>query len=564
MTFSSLVDRLDDWINPIVVKEVRQAVKSRLVVSVLMVFLVLMLLVMGVALSFQQASNQFGDSARGMGRNVFMSLQMLLLPTIMLVIPVYAAIRMGAERSETNADLLFISTLSPGSIISGKFVAAMAFAMLIFSIFAPFMTFTYLLRGIDIPTIAFILWIDVLAMVVAILFALFLASIPGPMPLRVFAISGGFVFIFICFCYWFGISTMLIQFPRELVTDSELLWTSVAITTILIALVSAMIYFYAVALISPPSSNRIRPIRVTLLVFWLVTGLTLFGWALSGVGLPPSADAAEIPVGLWVSFNMMLLCVQFLLSTCERDTWGPRLARTIPRFAPFRLVAFFFYTGAAGGVLLTLILMAATLALGFFARITIAEHAGGLKDFTPLDYCLVNFAAIAAYTVCYGLSGALIRYYFLRETIRNAYTWVITACLLGIGSIVPWMFSIILLFDHAGQQPVSWWLVANPFAALFELSMMGMPWRGGNTDFIGVMWIFLGAWGVLLIVPTLWWILAQARRFVPYVRKYEPKSEPIRALPAEPVALSAVPVDQAAVQEQRFPPGADPSAVTPG
>ena len=39
MSVSGLLARVDDWINPIVVKELRQAVKSRLVTSVLLLFL---------------------------------------------------------------------------------------------------------------------------------------------------------------------------------------------------------------------------------------------------------------------------------------------------------------------------------------------------------------------------------------------------------------------------------------------------------------------------------------------------------------------------------------------
>ena len=55
MNLVRVLDRLDDWINPIVVKELRQAVKSRLVIVILMVFLLLMLLVMGGSLMFQDA-----------------------------------------------------------------------------------------------------------------------------------------------------------------------------------------------------------------------------------------------------------------------------------------------------------------------------------------------------------------------------------------------------------------------------------------------------------------------------------------------------------------------------
>ena len=50
MTFPALIDWLDDRLNPIVVKELRQAVKSRLVVAILMLFLGIQLFLLFVFL----------------------------------------------------------------------------------------------------------------------------------------------------------------------------------------------------------------------------------------------------------------------------------------------------------------------------------------------------------------------------------------------------------------------------------------------------------------------------------------------------------------------------------
>ena len=55
MRVSGLLDRIDDWINPIVIKELRQAVKSRMVVSILMLFLALQLFIVGVYLVVREA-----------------------------------------------------------------------------------------------------------------------------------------------------------------------------------------------------------------------------------------------------------------------------------------------------------------------------------------------------------------------------------------------------------------------------------------------------------------------------------------------------------------------------
>src|SRR5437879_6327924 len=65
---------------------------------------------------------------------------------------------------------------------------------------APFMTFTYLLRGIDIPTILTMLGIDLLLMLVCTMLALFLAALPGGRPVKVFFCFVGFgVLVIACF-----------------------------------------------------------------------------------------------------------------------------------------------------------------------------------------------------------------------------------------------------------------------------------------------------------------------------------------------------------------------------
>ncbi|MFQ3592858.1 MAG: hypothetical protein SNJ82_06665, partial [Gemmataceae bacterium] len=503
MTFRSLLDQLDDWINPIVVKEVRQAVKSRLVVSVLMVFLVLMLVVMGFALSYQAVRNDFGGNSSGLGREVFSWLQGFLLPTIMLIVDRYAAIRMGAERSETNADLLFISTLSPSAIISGKFVAALVFAMLIFSIFAPFMVFTYLLRGIDIPTILFVLWMDLISMLAATMFALFLASIPGPVALRVFAIFCGLLLVFFFFCYVLAGSMAIIWVPQELTTQPELMWPVMGALTTLVVSNLVLLFFYAVALISPVSSNRILPIRVTLFINWFVTAGAMLYWTAnaSTMGLTATGAPVQIPLALFVVYNMIVLCVQFIISTCERESWGARIARSIPQNFLLRVPAFLFYTGAAGGVLFTVGLMAATLAVGVLGDYLFATGNPGMDS--PLSYFVRVLGIVALYVICYGLSGMLIRYFFLYNQIRNAFTWVITACLVGAGSILPWIVTIIFFFDGMRGESLSCWLVANPFAAAFEFSLEGRAWRGGNEAFLTLVILFLGVWLILLLLPTL-------------------------------------------------------------
>ncbi|MGL4552249.1 MAG: hypothetical protein ACRC33_13805 [Gemmataceae bacterium] len=556
MNLAASIDRLDDWVNPIVVKELRQAVKSRLVVVILMVFLLLMLLVMGSSLMFQQASGDaFGESWNA-GNRVFLSLQMILLPTLMIVVPAYAAIRMGGERSDNNVDLLFISTLSPSSIISGKFVASLMIAVLIFSIFAPFMTFTYLLRGIDLPTIGFILWIDVLAMLGATIIALFLASVPGPRAMKFFVNFAGFIGIFSIYCMLAAGTSEMIYRPGFLSERPEVIWTVMGSVSVLVLMEGLLLYQYAVALISPPSSNRILPVRLSLLAFWVTTGAAMFAWAYYAAAL--TMPDRLIPIVFWVFFNMLNLCVQFLLSTCERDDWGPRVARTIPKNPLYRLPAFFLYTGSAGGVVFTLILMTLTMLIGY-GWLEAYPPAVGVRS-EPLAWTLQFWASIGLYTVCYSLSAALVRHYFLREQIRSAYTWVLAMLFVGVGSFVPSAVAYMIFFDQVRMSgETGWWLLANPFMAGIELSMHGANWRGANETYLMLMWWFLGTWFILVLALSVFWLAGQMTRFVPYQKKAVPPAlmPPVKA---ELVDAPELPMDPSAVTAG----ASDPSAVARG
>src|SRR5262249_54971552 len=142
-------------------------------------FLGLQLFLLGFMLLAREVSSGSAVIDWNAGYTIFQIQQGILLVTIMMLVPAYACIRLANERGDHNVDLMFISTLRPASIVWRKFFAAMVLGLLIFSACAPFMTFAYLLRGIDIPTILTVLGIDLFAMFFGIMVALFLASIPG-------------------------------------------------------------------------------------------------------------------------------------------------------------------------------------------------------------------------------------------------------------------------------------------------------------------------------------------------------------------------------------------------
>ena len=92
---------------------------------------------------------------------------------------------MAAERQDNNPDLLYVTTLSPARIIFGKFLCSAYIVLLFFSACMPFMAFTNLLRGVDLPTVFFILAFLFLVICLANMIAIFLACLPMSRPFRI-------------------------------------------------------------------------------------------------------------------------------------------------------------------------------------------------------------------------------------------------------------------------------------------------------------------------------------------------------------------------------------------
>ena len=62
----------------------------------------------------------------------------VLLIACLFFVPAFAALKFSAERSDSNVDLFFITTLRPIRIIWGKLSAALVLMLLSFSASMPF------------------------------------------------------------------------------------------------------------------------------------------------------------------------------------------------------------------------------------------------------------------------------------------------------------------------------------------------------------------------------------------------------------------------------------------
>ncbi|MHB1421732.1 MAG: hypothetical protein ACYC3I_00770 [Gemmataceae bacterium] len=501
MSAAEIADKLDDLLNPIAVKELRQAVKSRIVMTALMLFLFVQLAVLLLYLVYGERN--IGSAANlHAGRDIFMILQGILLGTCIALVPLYAGIRLASERSDTNVDLLFISTLRPRGIIAGKFQASVVLILLIFSACAPFMTFTYLLRGIDIPSMILVMVLDFLVVLLGTQATIFLGSVPANLGLRLLLGLAGIGLLVALFSFTMTSAYELVALGLGSRLDTSDFWLSVAAVASAIVAAIGLLFTCSTALISPPSFNRALPVRLWLLGFWLVTG--------TAAALLTNRFRTPFPMYIWEMLLVVLLCAQIVVSINEREQWGLRIARRIPRRWWLRGPAFLLYSGAAGGVLFAVLLIALTLgSVAWLLTIWTDPSGSGL---------LINIGSrntfalllISLYTFDYCMTSVWLRNVFLSSRIKPSATWQVALVLFALGVALPWP---LLFYFHneawyTGRfSPL--WQLSNPFSTIYACAID----RDSNAE----AWsqVFLIGWALAVLAGCLPWTARQLMRFHP-------------------------------------------------
>jgi hypothetical protein len=480
----------------------RQAVSSRLVGVTLLVFLAIQLVVMTLQLTTQAEMGAQNDPSQRLGREVFLFVQAILVGTCILVIPAMTWGRLAAERSDVNVDLMFISSLSPRQIMAGKFAASGALSLLIFSACAPFMTFAYVLRGLDIPTVVIVLAIDFLAVQLGTMLALLVASIPANRGFRIFLGIVGVVGLIYMMLGVIAATRRSVVEGLPLAVDTWDFWLGATGVTALIIGDIGLMFVFATALISPPTANRALPVRLYMLGFWIVAGL--------GFGLWSVEISDPAPMLIWGIGWVAVFSLQLLIAVSERDRWGPRVARRIPRNPILRPPAFLFYSGAAGGILF------GALGGGLSTLIMWGWWAYTLKYMSPfphradLDPTPVA-AMIVGYTYCYCMSAVLFRRIFHRSGLPSLYTWLVALILFGLGCTLPHMIRFMMderKYGYGYPDEIMWLYLPNPVVMIErELDL--------SYSVFGMTLVFLVAWGVMATVLNLPWLMRQVMDFRP-------------------------------------------------
>ncbi len=154
------LSKLDAWLapwgerlNPILVKEARQALKSRRFLSTFSLVLVFACGWSFLGVAWMGGSIHYGAA----GPVMFFGYYCVLALPLLVVVPFGAFQSLAGERHDGTHELLSITTLKPRQLVTGKLASALLEMLVYLSAVAPCLGFTYLLRGIDFPTILLVL-----------------------------------------------------------------------------------------------------------------------------------------------------------------------------------------------------------------------------------------------------------------------------------------------------------------------------------------------------------------------------------------------------------------------
>ena len=491
---------VDNRLNPIVVKEMRQMVQSRWMLSIIMLFLLVLLGTMAVfTINSSAEIDSYTTRTLTLGSRAFLILAMVFSVTTMFFIPAYTAMRLSNERSKDGMDLLYVTTLTPSAIIRGKFQAGILLCILILSVSLPFMVLCYFLRGIDLPTMAFAIFICVLCVIVVNQASLFVACLPVQKVFKTLLGIGSLLLVFWMTAGLYAGLRQITNLGYEGVFRTGHAWWSVVVFILLTAMVTGFFYRLCVALISPRSMDRAFGLRVYAAAMW---GLSLILTIISTVYISSARGYANGPVLVWYVLSLMGVMIGLLASISENEHRSARVIAAIPQNTVLRKIAFFFYCGPANGI-------AWCAAIGIFTGLVpfLFELWSDNNMSLYSEEAITTMGILTLYAFGYAISALFLRRLIGRffKRFSAKFTWVVCLLLVVAGALYFYIFWLVVYWSDNNTMVYT---MEQKFKPLNIIDVFA------NEHTAAHFWTAL-IWLLILAVPFFRWFRKQVRRFSP-------------------------------------------------
>lgn len=453
--FFRLTDYLTDRLNPILVKETRQALKSRQFIITFMLLLTVAWLISVFGIMVYGPAIEYGSA----GRVFFGWYAGVIGFATLFVVPFGSFRSMLAERDQDTYELLSISTLSPRQIVTGKLLSSVVQVFIYYSAIAPFIAFTSLLQGFDFPMVVLLLSIGLVWSAFVSMIAITLSTLSNSRQWQAMNTIGMIALLLWQMGMVFGLGVTAlwesIPFDRE-----EFWWTLIC------CLIGVGSYFLlaqqiAVSRLTFESGNRSSGIRViTTMQFWLVwSGVLAYGWWYGAINVEGEA------VFVFAMLSSIHWMISGLVFSTESEHVSRRLRRSVPS-SGFRrsVIAPWLPGGRRGLLLLTMHLAAMTLI------VWIPYWPAWIHELVPLPSWSAPICnavtAMALYVFIYvGFGAAIGRWgQAISPEFRPAHARVLTILLAALAMVFPYLFY--LLEISRWPRFDSWTHVMNPFSAI--------------------------------------------------------------------------------------------------
>lgn len=456
-------DRLETWLagasdylNPILVKETRQALKSRhfTFTFVLLLGWCWLATIGGVAMVGP------GIYYAAAGPVLLKAYYFVLILPLAIVVPFTAFRSLTGEREENTYDLLRVSTLAPRQIVSGKLASAMVQMGVYLSAVAPCLAFTYLLRGIDVVTIAFLLLYVSLGCCGLSMLGLFAAALAQRKQGQVLS-SVGFVTVLLG-CGWAGVfaANEFLDQGAQYIGQWEF-WALNGTVFTVYATTFALCFLATVALITFRSENRSTALRWAMVVQQTAyVGWMAFWWIVAGY--------EEVIPLLMFCFAAIYWFAMGTLLTSEVGELSHRVRRRLPQSVLGRVFLGWFNPGPASGYFFAVANLTSMALVVVVALVCTDWIPLPTRGRMPTESIVASMLLLWSYVVIYLGLGKLVVAAVRKFTAVPAVAgFLIHVILLAAGCGVPFALQMSLRsWRNAGFTPLQW---SNPVWSFFEV-----------------------------------------------------------------------------------------------
>lgn len=349
-TIARLSEAISDRLNPILVKETRQALKSKQF-SLWFVLLLIACWVTTIGAIAWIGPSIYYLSAGGY--LLFVYYVILALP-LTVVVPFSAYRSLSSEHEDNTNDLLEVSSLTPRQVVDGKLGSAALQIAIYLSALAPCIAFTYLLRGVGLMMILLLLAYAVMASIGLSAIGLVLAASSRQKYSQVVMSVAFAGVLFGAFIGLVAAANVLRSMDPGVFASEGFFWFNAMILSLFLT-TFAVVYAAAISLTTFTAANRSTPLRYAIFVQQAVYVAWIAG-GLSMEGVP-----SEVLVGAFVIAAIYWFIAGALL-TGESPSLSMRVRRSLPQSWLGRAVGTWFNPGGGSGyvfAMTNLVLLAA-------------------------------------------------------------------------------------------------------------------------------------------------------------------------------------------------------------